>query len=52
MIGSRLGPTHRGQCTQIVYTLAPKYLCRDHLSRPTYILFWVHEMGVSENRGP
>ena len=31
----------KGPCTQIVYTLAPKYLYRDYLSANVYTI-WVH----------
>ena len=32
-------PYPKGPCTQIVYTFAPKHLCRENFLRPKYILF-------------
>ena len=33
--------TFKGPCTQIVHTLAPKYLCRDYFNAKVYAI-WVH----------
>ena len=46
MAGNRIGFLYRGigpkdPCTQIVYTLAPKYQCRDYFKAYVYTV-WVH----------
>ena len=45
--GYHKGLGYKGPCTQIVYTLAPKYLYKDYFKAKVYTI-WVHgPLGVS-----